>query len=359
VRELPATGMNAAATMAIFMISRVSVAEIHLVCHDNNNGTKTRNHFESGFWRIDKKHLRSNVIIALHDHRDQPSYLQGELETSWIVGKKRVLRVKRTRQPLPWKRGGAYEVGYLWEGQDHSDLPLISVTIETTEVGNNKAVKSLLEAETFEYPQAAALNYASNTGESTTRQRDFIKVLAQLAMAQAEQPIPIAFRDQCNAAYRLDDGAIRMAIAAKYVERVVGDSNGQVTQIRATSRLTALPESIDLILENASPGKRESLQELSVREPKLVRRLKKMYANQCQICGSTPFAGKFGDISEAHHIEWLSRGGGDELSNLVLVCPNHHSAIHGRDPNFDWTSLSFRFHDRDVQLRLNRHLTPR
>ena len=27
-------------------------------------------------------------------------------------------------------------------------------------------------------------------------------------------------------------------------------------------------------------------------------------------------------------IQWLSRGGDDTLENLMLVCPNHHAAIH-------------------------------
>ena len=33
-------------------------------------------------------------------------------------------------------------------------------------------------------------------------------------------------------------------------------------------------------------------------------------------------------FTQAHHVEWWSRGGGTDLDNLVLVCAFHHRLVH-------------------------------
>lgn len=96
--------------------------------------------------------------------------------------------------------------------------------------------------------------------------------------------------------------------------------------------------------------------EAFIRDQRNVRKLKQLYGGACQLCGSKPFDGVLGDISEAHHIEWLSRGGADTLTNMVLVCPNHHSAIHLVDAGFDRATHSFLFGSSREALKLNSHL---
>lgn len=45
---------------------------------------------------------------------------------------------------------------------------------------------------------------------------------------------------------------------------------------------------------------------------------------QCQVCGGIDWLG-------IHHwLEWRSHGGGHEPENLVLICQEHHDAIHAR-----------------------------
>lgn len=100
------------------------------------------------------------------------------------------------------------------------------------------------------------------------------------------------------------------------------------------------------------PIKRERLAEVYERDQKLVGQLKTLYSGQCQICGTKPFNGLFGNIAEGHHIVWLSRGGADTLRNMVLLCPNHHAAVHSFDPTFDWTNMAFKFGTRNLPLRL-------
>lgn len=57
---------------------------------------------------------------------------------------------------------------------------------------------------------------------------------------------------------------------------------------------------------------------------------------KCVICG-------FNYHVHVHHITPLSEGGTNEFSNLITLCPNHHTMVHGgiisveHLRNFDWT----------------------
>lgn len=112
------------------------------------------------------------------------------------------------------------------------------------------------------------------------------------------------------------------------------------------------------ILPALNPQKREQLLELYKRDSKESAWLKKLYGNKCQLCGSIPFNGDLGNgISEAHHIRWISRDGADRRDNMMLLCPNHHAAIHASDPIFNWEKLRFEFApDSVVLLKINLHL---
>jgi len=97
-----------------------------------------------------------------------------------------------------------------------------------------------------------------------------------------------------------------------------------------------------------------------VRARKHVLHLQDLYEGRCQICLYDPIDRYGRHLCHAHHIQWLSRGGEDELENLVLICPNHHAAVHQVDAPFDYAELAFGF-VKGVQtwrepLQLNRHL---
>lgn len=38
-----------------------------------------------------------------------------------------------------------------------------------------------------------------------------------------------------------------------------------------------------------------------------------------------------GTWCEAHHTIWWSRGGGTDITSLVLLCPRHHTTVHDKD----------------------------
>jgi hypothetical protein len=63
----------------------------------------------------------------------------------------------------------------------------------------------------------------------------------------------------------------------------------------------------------------------------------------CQICGvkSGPHAGDDGVELQAHHVNWLSRGGTNKLENLTTLCDachdkigNYHAETHTGTPTF-------------------------
>lgn len=62
-----------------------------------------------------------------------------------------------------------------------------------------------------------------------------------------------------------------------------------------------------------------------VRDTKISKSIKKLYAHQCQVCG-TAIRTKNGFYSEGAHIKPLGRphDGDDSVDNLLCLCPNHH-----------------------------------
>lgn len=60
-------------------------------------------------------------------------------------------------------------------------------------------------------------------------------------------------------------------------------------------------------------------------------------------------------LAPGDHVRWLSRGGDDVIANLVLVCPNHHRAIHRCDAPFDFGCNAFLFGSMREELKRRRH----
>lgn len=106
-------------------------------------------------------------------------------------------------------------------------------------------------------------------------------------------------------------------------------------------------------------GRWERLVRGFARSARLVGELRGLYAGRCQICEWSSSAAYGTDLCEAHHWHWLSRGGADDLGNLVLLCPNHHRAVHGCDALLDFEDSTpvFDFGDgHRERVRLDRHL---
>ena len=110
----------------------------------------------------------------------------------------------------------------------------------------------------------------------------------------------------------------------------------------------------------AEERRRYLMTEVVRRDRGLVEQLRDLYVGECQICGWSPRNLYGAELCEAHHVHWLSRGGDDALANLVLVCPNHHRAIHRCDAPFDFDSNAFVFASvSEVLKRLHHSLVGR
>jgi hypothetical protein len=121
------------------------------------------------------------------------------------------------------------------------------------------------------------------------------------------------------------------------------------------------PAGVARLIRKEEPGiaeeRRKYLYETSVsKNPQLTAELQGIYEGKCQLCLWDPRAVYSDSICEAHHIVWLSRGGDDALSNLALLCPNHHRAVHRTDAPLDYSDMAFDFRTHREALRADRHL---
>ena len=98
-------------------------------------------------------------------------------------------------------------------------------------------------------------------------------------------------------------------------------------------------------------------QQAPTRNPQLIANLHVLYEGQCQLCLWNPIDIYRNTLCHGHHIHWLSRGGADSLENLILVCPNHHAAIHKLDAPLDFRDLAFDFGTHREPVQLDYHLT--
>ncbi len=86
------------------------------------------------------------------------------------------------------------------------------------------------------------------------------------------------------------------------------------------------------------------------------RLLEQMYGNMCQLCTGHTVSSV---ANTAHHIDPVTASMDNRISNLVLVCPNHHAMLHAHDFTFDRTSLSFVSPETGaLKIATNKHLEP-
>lgn len=147
-----------------------------------------------------------------------------------------------------------------------------------------------------------------------------------------------------------------------YAERLPNEPRARLLP---EERLEALlvsgnEEAVSRLLREEPAGiaeKRRSylMTEVAKRDRDLVEQLREIYVGECQICGWAPRQSYGTELCEAHHIRWISRGGDDDLGNLVLICPNHHRAIHRCDAPFDFGLNAFVFGMKNEALRELRH----
>ncbi|WP_328455353.1 HNH endonuclease [Streptomyces sp. NBC_00386] len=89
---------------------------------------------------------------------------------------------------------------------------------------------------------------------------------------------------------------------------------------------SGVPDDIEDQEEETGPAaRRTGMLSRIVRDTELAARVKQLHDDRCQVCG-LQLTTRFGTYSEAAHIRGLGRPhhGPDKLSNLLVLCPNHH-----------------------------------
>jgi 5-methylcytosine-specific restriction endonuclease McrA len=91
----------------------------------------------------------------------------------------------------------------------------------------------------------------------------------------------------------------------------------------------ALLASLASFLASEPPAVRREVVRRIKRNRKLVRHLKRLYKDECQVCGFTFEKGKGGRYCEAAHLRPISllEANLDVKDNLVVLCPNHHKML--------------------------------
>ncbi|NCD03810.1 MAG: HNH endonuclease [Clostridia bacterium] len=85
--------------------------------------------------------------------------------------------------------------------------------------------------------------------------------------------------------------------------------------------------------------------------------LKLLYGYRCQICGRLIGEEYDSHVCEAHHIDYFVNSLNNDSSNQLIVCPNHHSIIHDKNPEFDRKRLLYIYQNgKEERLMLNQHL---
>jgi len=85
--------------------------------------------------------------------------------------------------------------------------------------------------------------------------------------------------------------------------------------------------------------------------------LKSLYGYRCQICGQLIGQNYDSHVVEAHHIDYFVRSLNNSADNQLIVCPNHHSIIHDKNPVFDRKKKIYTYPNGYSEgLLLNYHL---
>jgi len=90
---------------------------------------------------------------------------------------------------------------------------------------------------------------------------------------------------------------------------------------------------------------------------KIVPALKQYYNFRCQICGQRHYETYSVHIAEVHHINPFVMSQDNSVSNLIILCPNHHRIMHNAKPDFNRSDKLFLYPNGLAEkLSVNDHL---
>jgi hypothetical protein len=87
----------------------------------------------------------------------------------------------------------------------------------------------------------------------------------------------------------------------------------------------SIPKKLPLTRKNGPAQKNKLEVNRFVRDSSMVKYLKDLYQNKCQVCHHTFEYQKSKFYSEVHHYRPLEENGFDDVDNMIVVCANHHA----------------------------------
>lgn len=113
----------------------------------------------------------------------------------------------------------------------------------------------------------------------------------------------------------------------------------------------------DVVDKNATIVLDERLVKIRKYNSSIGKNLKVLYEFRCQICGRKIGKDYDSHVIEAHHINPFVKSLNNDMKNIMILCPNHHSVIHDVNPIFNNSQKIFTYSNGFVEgLKINLHL---
>lgn len=113
-----------------------------------------------------------------------------------------------------------------------------------------------------------------------------------------------------------------------YVQSYDSDS-GDCLLIRSQPEPRYVDQFQHLELPEGEGKRKEVTGMIFQRDPKIRNYVLTRARGVCEWCGAKGFETRSGSIYlETHHIQPLSEGGSDAITNVIALCPNHHREAH-------------------------------
>ena len=102
---------------------------------------------------------------------------------------------------------------------------------------------------------------------------------------------------------------------------------------------------------NVTPARKSVAINKVIRNYSVVKYLKDLYKNRCQVCGTRLEIGLGRFYSEVHHIRPLGKhAGSDTINNAIVLCPNCHILFDRGSIMIDQTKMEIRTINNDNDL---------
>ena len=139
---------------------------------------------------------------------------------------------------------------------------------------------------------------------------------------------------------QMETREMSLVMYVKWLYEKLGQPPKKEWVSRHKKKLTALRKDLEDFDKKYPDAQKAEILRIE-RSGKVAAYVKERANGVCQLCNKpAPFYNKNGEpYLECHHIIWIAKGGADEPSNAVALCPNCHTKMHVLDDTADIDKL--------------------